>query len=211
MRKTSILIILLFIAILIVLFPVGYKYFTKSPINTTPEKENVYDEKTIDLRGVSDPKKLVYETKNAIIKFSYDSTTEYFLQEIKKYKELVKESELSLATGKYEGWQMGDKIKDKKITIKEGEDFINWLETRNNTNEINITDTPHNKFLKDVDFETDISILLSNGEVDVFDRISSQNVKFITFKRISTESYHIKRYYLPSNQVFFEKLYPVIE
>lgn len=211
MRKVTTLKILLFISTLAVVFLIGYKYLSKPQIDTTSEKEYVWDEKIINLKGIADLRKLIYENDKAIIKFSYNSTKEYFLQEIKKYKDLVVENELYLTTGKYEEWQIGEAIKNMKITIKEGEDFMDWLESQNNSNEINITNPPHNRFLKDLYFEDDISIFLGNGEVEVFDRVSSQNVKFISYKGIRTESYHIKRFYLPSNEVFFERSYPVIK
>lgn len=174
------------------------------------EKEYIWDEKTINLKGIADSRKLIYENDKAIIKFSYNSTKEYFLQEIKDLQNAIREDELLLSGAYKDHPNIIDRKKKKENSLKEGEDFMDWLESQNNSNEINITNPPHNRFLKDIYFEDEILIFLGNGEAEVFDRISSQNVKFIIFKKSSTESYHTERYYLPNNDAFFERSYPVI-
>lgn len=169
------------------------------------EEEVVLEETNIELKGVSDPKKIVYEIDNAIIKVSYNIAEEYLLQKIKDYQSAIRTDELLLSGTYKDHPAIVERKKKREYLLKEGEDFMDWLDSQNNSNEINITNAPHNRFLKDIYFEDKISIFLRNGEAEVFDRISFQNVKFIIFKRTSLESYQIIRFYLPSNEVFFER------
>jgi len=200
----TILIVVLSVIILtvIIFFSVfGNKQLLTSLTQRESQREIVFKEITIELKGVVDSRKIVYETDNAIIKISYDVAKEDFLQEIKYYQNAIREADLILSKEYYENVAKG-KIRSESIVKKE-EEFINWLESQNDKNEINISNSPYADFLKNTSIETLISIQIKKGEAEVYDKSSKKNVAFIKLKVIYSGSFTIYRYYLPDGKLFF--------
>lgn len=200
MKKMRIIGIVLFVLMVLV-----SSAFLVSKYLITSGSEVVLSEASINLKGVSDPKRIAYETDNAIIKLSYDSTKKYLLSGIESLKADIAEDESWLTTGKYEDWQIGDRVKNNKKLLKEGEEFVAWLENQKNEEEIDISKTPYINS-KIINFDYQIWSALKAGEALIYDKSTSQNIKVIRVKETREKNNNIikTKYYLPDGRIFFE-------
>lgn len=168
------------------------------------EQEVVLEERSIELKGVSDPRKILYETDNALIKISYAATDEYFLQEIKYYKNAIREDELLLSGAYKDHPNIIERKKNTEHLLREGEELMNWLKSQGGEKEINISNSPYGNFLKKISVETVISIRSQKGEAEIYDKNNKRNVNFVKLKVIGSGSSFLYRFYLPDGTMFFD-------